>query len=224
VTLPFQRARRPEQIEARRAAIRAAARDALAGKAVAEVTLGDISARVGLAKSNVLRYFDSREAVLLDLLDEEFGLWLGDLHSTLGEPAPRTASHGAETRLAATLADSLAGRALFCDLLAAMAGVLERNIGFATARAFKQRTSDQLAALGGLIHRQLPWIDAESAAFVGEAIMGFTAGTYPFSTPSDPVRLAITELGLPDPRQRFTDSLRTGVTLWLIGASVAGAS
>ena len=41
----------------------------LAEMPVAEVTLNELSRRAGLAKSNVLRYFESREAVLLELLD-----------------------------------------------------------------------------------------------------------------------------------------------------------
>lgn len=35
-----------------------------------------VSRRVVLAKSNVLRYFESREAVLLELLDDYLGRWL----------------------------------------------------------------------------------------------------------------------------------------------------
>ncbi|MFT4053490.1 MAG: TetR family transcriptional regulator [Novosphingobium sp.] len=38
---------------------------------VAEVSLNELSRRVRLAKSNVLRYFESREAVLLELLSDE---------------------------------------------------------------------------------------------------------------------------------------------------------
>src|SRR6185295_16951299 len=38
---------------------------------VSELSLNELSRRVGLAKSNVLRYFDSREAVLLELLDSQ---------------------------------------------------------------------------------------------------------------------------------------------------------
>jgi hypothetical protein len=34
---------------------------------VAELSLNELSRRVGLAKSNVLRYFETREAVLLEL-------------------------------------------------------------------------------------------------------------------------------------------------------------
>ena len=57
---------------ARRTAIMAVARDMLAERNVGDISLRELSDRVGLAKSNVLRYFDSREAIFLEVLDEEF--------------------------------------------------------------------------------------------------------------------------------------------------------
>src|SRR6266487_3522129 len=82
----FQRARSEEQREARRQAILGAAAAMLAEMPVAEVTLNELSRRAGLAKSNVLRYFESREAVLLELLDSAWQDWLARLDAELGEP------------------------------------------------------------------------------------------------------------------------------------------
>jgi AcrR family transcriptional regulator len=79
----FQRARSEEQREARRQAILAAAAAMLAEMPVADVTLNELSRRSGLAKSNVLRYFESREAVLLELLDAAWQDWLGQLDEDL---------------------------------------------------------------------------------------------------------------------------------------------
>ena len=56
----------------------------LAEMPVADVSLTELSRRVGLAKSNVLRYFDSREAVLLELLDDAWRDWLAGLAADLG--------------------------------------------------------------------------------------------------------------------------------------------
>src|SRR5581483_12026644 len=67
--MTFQRARSEEQREIRRQAILDAAAEMLEQMPVAEVTLNELSRRVGLAKSNVLRYFESREAVLFELLE-----------------------------------------------------------------------------------------------------------------------------------------------------------
>ena len=88
----FQRARSEEQREARRQAILGAAAAMLAEMPVAEVTLNELSRRAGLAKSNVLRYFESREAVLLELLDSAWQDWLVQLDRDLADAVdPRRA-------------------------------------------------------------------------------------------------------------------------------------
>lgn len=219
MTSTFQRARRPEQLAARRAAILLAARDALAERGVDEVTLRDISERVGLAKSNVLRYFDTREAILLEVLDEECRDFLTDLSDRLGPPRARKSAFANEIRLAGILTDTLVERELLCELLGAMAGVLERNIAGEFARDFKVRAVGSIAALSELVGRQLPWLPEEFVAFFGEGALSLVAGMYPFSVPTEPVREVIAELGFPDPRARFVDALRTGLTTWLIGAA-----
>jgi AcrR family transcriptional regulator len=42
---------------------------------VREISLGDIARRVGLAKSNLLRYFESREDIFLRMLLREWESW-----------------------------------------------------------------------------------------------------------------------------------------------------
>ncbi len=79
----FKRARSDEQRELRRQAILRVAADMVAVMPVADISLNELSRRVGLAKSNVLRYFESREAVLLDLLDSAWRAWLDRLDAAL---------------------------------------------------------------------------------------------------------------------------------------------
>src|SRR6202034_4430038 len=81
----FQRARSEEQREVRRRGILDAAAAMLAVMPVAQVSLNELSRRAGLAKSNVLRYFESREAVLLELLDSACQEWLMQLELILGD-------------------------------------------------------------------------------------------------------------------------------------------
>src|ERR1700722_2050329 len=111
----FQRARSEEQREERRRAILDTAAAMLAEMPVAEVTLNELSRRVGLAKSNVLRYFESREAVLLELLDSAWQEWLATLEAGLGGAVDATASPATRgDQLAAALAASLAARPVPC--------------------------------------------------------------------------------------------------------------
>lgn len=224
VTSTFQRARRPEQMAARRTAILAAAREALAVSGVDGVTLRDISERVGLAKSNVLRYFESREAIFLELLDSECRSWLVDLDERLGAPQPRKPNYDSEIRVAAVIAETLVERALLCELLGAMAGVLERNISAQFALDFKVRAMQTIGELSAVVGRQLPWLAEEFLGFIGEGILTLVAGMYPFSVPTEPVRQAVEELGFPDPACRFADGLQAGLTTWLIGAAAQSPS
>ena len=204
---------------ARRSAIMTSAREMLAQKSVADISLRELSDRVGLAKSNVLRYFDSREAIFLEVLDEEFEGWLGDLEIRLGTPRPRKANYTNEIRVATAIAESLADRNLLCELLSSMAGVLERNIPYDFARDFKARAMARIAELAQLVATHLPWLPREFSEFFAEAALTLVAGMYPFSMPTEPVRAAIAELGFPDPAERLGDGLRMGLVTWLIGAA-----
>src|SRR5215475_14499928 len=107
----FQRARSQEQREVRRQAILATAAAMLTEMPVAQITLNELSRRVGLAKSNVLRYFESREAVLLVLLDSAWQDWLADLAGELDAGVDKSAPAAARgDQVAAALAASLAAR------------------------------------------------------------------------------------------------------------------
>jgi len=125
----FQRARSEEQREIRRRAILDTAAAMLDEMPVAEVSLNELSRRVGLAKSNVLRYFESREAVLLELLDRFLGSWLAELADALGAGIEAHAAPEVRAgQLAEILSQSLAGRVVLCDLFGAQGGVLEPTV------------------------------------------------------------------------------------------------
>ena len=215
----FQRARRPEQLAARRAAILTSAREMLAEKNLADISLRELSDRIGLAKSNVLRYFDSREAIFLEILDEEFEAWLADVAARLGRPRAQKANYANEIRIATAVADSLTDRQLLGELAASMAVVLERNISYDFARDFKARATARMAEFAQLVAMHLPWLPRDFTDFFAEGALTLLAGMYPFSVPTEPVRAAMAELGIPEPEERFGEGLRIGLTTWLIGAA-----
>src|SRR2546430_10592107 len=137
-SVEFQRARSEEQREVRRQAILRAAADMVAEMPVAELTLNELGRRVGFAKSNVLRYFESREAVLLELLDSAWRDWLQRVATDLPrsvDPAEPVATR--YPRIAATVAASLVDDRMFCELISVSSAVLERNISHEVARRYK---------------------------------------------------------------------------------------
>jgi AcrR family transcriptional regulator len=64
----FQRARQPAQIEQRKEAILRTALLLFQKNGLENVSLTDIAREVGLAKSNIYRYFESREHIYLVVL------------------------------------------------------------------------------------------------------------------------------------------------------------
>jgi AcrR family transcriptional regulator len=73
--LPFQRARQPKQIEQRREAILHFALVLFQKKGLENVTLANIADRAGMVKSNIYRYFDSREHIYLRVLQSQGAEW-----------------------------------------------------------------------------------------------------------------------------------------------------
>ncbi|MCF2533602.1 TetR/AcrR family transcriptional regulator [Yinghuangia soli] len=181
----FQRARNDEQREIRRRAILDTAAAMLAEMPVAQVTLNELSRRVGLAKSNVLRYFESREAVLLELLDVALREWLAELDAALAsavDPAAPATERG--TQVAEAVAASLAAKPVLCDLVSAQAAVLERNVSPQIAATYKRAALADVGILTALIRRHLPELDEKAAFdFVAAAVM-ITGAVWTHARPS----------------------------------------
>lgn len=155
--MTFQRARSEEQREVRRLAILDAAAAMLAEMPVAEVSLNELSRRVGLAKSNVLRYFESREAVLFELLDRAFREWVAEVSDELSAAIdPRRPARERGDQLAAVVSRSLARHTVLCDLISAQAGVLEHNVSVEVVVRYKRSARDSLVTLVELVRRHLP--------------------------------------------------------------------
>jgi AcrR family transcriptional regulator len=187
----FQRARSEEQRESRRQAILGAAVAMLAEMPVADVTLNELSRRADLAKSNVLRYFESREAVLLELLGAAWQDWLvqlgRELPAAVDQAAPVTSRC---RRLAAVVSASLATRPTLCDLISAQAAVLERNVSPQVAAQYKRASMAGIDALGSLMRRCVPELGEQGAVKLAGATTMTTGALWPHTQPSAAMQAA----------------------------------
>jgi AcrR family transcriptional regulator len=215
----FQRARSAEQREVRRHAILDTAAAMLSEMPVADITLNELSRRVGLAKSNVLRYFESREAVLLELLAAQWQEWLAalaaDLDQTVTAAAPVTTRGD---QVAAVLASSLAARPVLCDLISAQAAVLERNVSPQIAATYKRSTLAGIGDLGTLLGRHLGELTEHDAWRLGGATVVTTGALWPQCQPS-PAMLAAYEAdpGLAALRLDFATTAREFLEILISG-------
>ena len=221
----FQRARRPEQIAARRELILTTAEQMLTERPLAEISLRALSQRVGLAKSNVLRYFDSREAVFIELLGRDSAEWLDALEAELAQlPGPERGDpqYGQAVEVAWVTARTLAARPLLCELISSSASILEWNISLELARDFKRRSGGSALRLAGLIDTHVPGLGLPAAHHFAAAVYIITAGMYPYARPSATVQAVNAELGLPSLSEAFPANLQEGLANQLVGLMFRG--
>lgn len=217
--MTFQRARSEEQREVRRRAILDTAAAMLEEMPVAELSLNELSRRVGLAKSNVLRYFESREAVLLELLDDFLGSWLAELEQQLAAGIEASAAPEVRARqLAEVLSQSLAGRVVLCDLFGAQGGVLEHNVSVEVVKRHKRAALTKLRSMSALVLGHVPEVGDGADLFCLMSLM--TAGALSSYVPPPPSLLTAyaDEPALGVLHLELDVALRVALTSALLGA------
>jgi AcrR family transcriptional regulator len=173
MTETYQRARRPEQKLERRDAILAAASELALRDGVRAVSLADIAAKVGIHKSALLRYFETREQIFLELTAQQWQDWTAALHAALDPAVPGTTAAGttvgvgAATLVAGVFAESFGRRPLLCDLIAHTPLNLERNVSAEAVRRYKLTSLGAVHEAAALVQRVLPTLTlAECGEFV----------------------------------------------------------
>ncbi|WP_318200252.1 TetR/AcrR family transcriptional regulator [Streptomyces sp. SCL15-4] len=214
--MTFQRARTDEQRNQRRRHILDTAAAMLTEMPVAELSLNKLSRRVCLAKANVLRYFESREAVLLDLLDTETRTWVAELLNEHAASEGTTRERG--DRLADLLATSMARRPVLCDLLSAQGAVLEQNVSTEAGIRHKQAARQSLRSLVQFVLRHLPELGPDGAATLVESTLLMAMTAWQCSRPSEAMLAAYaSDPALAAMRLDFTDLVRRTVAVTASG-------
>jgi AcrR family transcriptional regulator len=216
--MTFQRARSEGAREIRRQAILDTAAGMLGQMPVNDVTLNELSRRSNLAKSAISKYFESREAILLELLDRAWQQWTADLGRRLAEP-PDTEkpAYRRGVELAATLSGTLADHPQLCDLLSAQAGVLEHNVSAAVASRYKKAAFANVAALAELVRGRLPELGDRTEVLCGQIIMA-TGAVWTHSRPSAGMIAAYeADPELAEHRMAFTPTLEDMIAVLIAG-------
>ncbi|MET9499496.1 TetR family transcriptional regulator [Streptomyces sp. NPDC006552] len=173
----FKRARSTQAKQVREAAILDAARTLGGKRGIREVTLTDIAAEVGMHKSALLRYFETREQIFLDLTAQGWQEWSTALRADLAQH-----KRAAPAAVADVLAATLAARPLFCDLLAQAPLNLERNVSIEAVRTFKLGTLEVVAGIGADLHRLLGLTEEQAVDTVATAT-GMAGALWQMATP-----------------------------------------
>jgi AcrR family transcriptional regulator len=216
VPQPRQRARSDQDKEVRKTALLTAARELAAERGVREVTLTDVTSRVGLHPSALRRYFESREELLLELAERGWADWrerlLTDLAAFEGRLSP--------VEVAGVVAGSLDALPLFCDLQTHVGLSLEGAVRLERARDYKTAASAAFDAMTAALVETGAGLDAEGARTLLTAAMSCAAYLFQLSRPSPTLRQLYDEV----PRWahtalRFREQLTTVLRAVAVGAA-----
>jgi AcrR family transcriptional regulator len=187
----FQRARSAEAKQQREQAILSAAAALGAERGIRQVTLTDIAEVVGMHKSALLRYFETREEIFLRLTAANWREWSPELRAGLARlPDPTPAA------VAEVFAVTLTARPMFCDLLAQAPLNLERNVSLESVRTFKLVTSEEVALISTELRRRLPDLDETDTVDIIAAATALAGAFWQMATPGP----LIAQLYRTDPR------------------------
>ena len=206
----FQRARRPEQREARSNAILDAAQELLREHPARDISLREIARHLGGSKSGIVGYYETREALFLELLQRSRGDWLDELARLL----PDTTTVEEVTEL---WARSLAARPVLCELWSILSSVLERNVSVALIREFKLGNRRHLDRLAGLIAERIPGLDEPIATELVNTSVVLLAGLWPFANPAPNVREATDDPRLTSSHVDFPAFFARGLRVFIAG-------
>lgn len=213
-SVDFQRARQPEQKEQRRADILHAAGEMLAEEGVDGLSLNALARRVGLAKSNVYRYFESREAILIELLFSDWSEWVDELEQTLGK---LRAKKNRVRRVSEIVARSCAERRRMCELISVLSSVLEQNVSEETVRAFKTDALELGLRMATMLHEAIPELSVEQHVELIHLTHALIAGSWAPANPPPVVRKVLEDPELSVLCHDFERDLARGIELLVLG-------
>ncbi|HEY0447922.1 MAG TPA: TetR family transcriptional regulator [Actinophytocola sp.] len=178
--MTFQRARRPEHKRQRYEAILTAARELAVRDGVRSVSLADIASAVGMHKSALLRYFESREEVYLRLAADDWHEWVHAMRAELASVPP-----GSVSGVASAFARTLAERPLLCDLFTHAPLNLERNVSLETLRTFKHAALGSAGEIGKALLEVLPALGQDGAFDLVASVGMIAAGLWQLHHPTE---------------------------------------
>jgi AcrR family transcriptional regulator len=207
-----QRARSPEAKQQRRAQIVGTAAALWAERGGAGFTMAEVAARSGLAKGTLYLYFETREQLLLALLEEQLAAWFDAVDAGL---AGEGAWDGA--RAGALLCAALEQRPLLVQLLPIAASILEQNLPPAAARSYKQFLLERSARSAALLERRLAFLAPGDGLWLLLQVYALIVGIGQLADPAPVVRDILAEEAMAPLRVAFAPAFARATATLLRG-------
>ncbi len=180
--MEFIRARKDGQIEERKEEILTIASDLCGEYGVMGWSLNELGRRCSITKSNLYRYFGSREEVLMQLLALEMKAFVTGLDRVVGDETFEIES------FSRIIAGQYAKRPFFCELLSVGPSILEHNVNIDSILPVKRSMLSLIQPHTATFQKALKWITEDKAVWASQTIALYVAGLWPIANPSKTIQ------------------------------------
>jgi TetR/AcrR family transcriptional regulator len=207
-----QRARSDQAKTARREQLLEVAAELWAEKNFASITMFEVASRAELAKGTTYLYFQTKEELLLALLERELQAWFLELGAKLSTKKSFTPKEFAQL-----MTKSLANRQAFTRLVCIQASILEHNIDFERALEFKTLLLEHALNAAKLIEAKLEFLKRGEGFVLLQRINAFIIGFYDLANPSQIIQSVLEKPTMKAFRLDFSKQFQSTLETLLIG-------
>lgn len=207
------RARSDEQIQLRIAQILDSASLLFRDLDYEQVTMQRIARQSGFTRSNIYRYFTSRDEIFLTLFIDDIRLWAEDIDAGITDPMPR------EDFIRQWLS-ILTRHQRLVELIPLLTTSLEKNASKEVYRKTKIEVNELIIKVTGIIKRALPSLDNDGLGIFIQANQILIAGSWPASRRSPEQEAVLDELEMPHLKINFLDFMKRSLNALLTGLGV----
>jgi len=167
------RARSDEQIEQRISEIVDATARLYEENRFEEITIAMIAKEANFTRSNLYRYFQTKEDIFLELMKHDIVAWRADIleNFTVGNPSL--------SEVAEIIVDLTLKHKRMVKLFTILFTLLEPNASLESLTAFKQKITEEIGMVAQFLSTNLSFLSVEDAAEFLTALSSLVIGSYP---------------------------------------------
>jgi len=183
------RARSDEQIEQRVNEIVGATARLYEENRFEDITFAMIAKEADFTRSNLYRYFQTKEDIFLELIKHDIAVWRRDILGNFADGNPSL------HEFAEFSVGSILKHQRMVKLLALLFTLLEPNASLEALTAFKKKITEEIGMVAQFISTKLPFPSVEAAAEFLSAQSYLAIGAYPMMNLTQKQKEAMQAIG-----------------------------
>lgn len=156
-----------------------------------DINLKEISGETSISRPSIYNYFQTKEEILLGVLEREYRRWDDDLRQIIRNHQEMT-----EDELARALGESLEDRKLLLEIQATDLYEIEENSRQDKLNDFKKAFLAVIDSVDGVLKKFFPLMTDEDRMDFTYEFFPFMYGIYPYAFPTEKQMKAMDSVGL----------------------------